>query len=141
MLRLQKATVATILREAEAGVPHEVVGFVWAAKGVQYVELLNNAHPDPNQYYDVDPVEMMRAYRKMELAEGWPVAFYHSHPGGKSDPSEQDMLGAMNVGLHYLIAYPWSLDQDRSNEPVWRLSAWRCLEMQVLVQEEYEVGL
>jgi proteasome lid subunit RPN8/RPN11 len=141
MLRLQKATVADILREAEAGVPHEVVGFVWAAKGVQHVEPLRNTHPDPNQYYSVDDLELTRVYRKMDQAEGWPVGFYHSHPGGKPDPSEQDMIGAMNVGMHYLIAYPDYFCPDGMCEPVWRLSVWHCIEMQVLVSDDYEVGL
>jgi desampylase len=145
MLRLQKATVAAILREAEATPTVEVCGLVWASKaGEQTVVPLRNSHKEPERYYDIDPAELLAAYRRMEEAEGAPLAFYHSHPNGTPDPSEADMMGAMNTGMHYLIAYPWRRDDmvlpGEPCEPVWRLSTWECIMMQVLVEDQYEVS-
>lgn len=152
MLRLQQATVATILRLAGEYPTIEVCGFVWASGDwpgdgeLQHVVPLRNTHPEPSRYYSVDAIEMTEAYRVMERAAGEPLAFYHSHPGGKPDPSEQDMLGALNTGMHYLIAYPWvpefAKDQAAfhgAEGPIWRLSAWECIGMQILVEDQYEV--
>ncbi len=146
MLRLQKATVRDILAEAEASPTVEVCGLVWRAKGGETVYSLRNIHKDPERYYAVDPADMMVAYRRMDEEDGVPLAFYHSHPGGKPDPSEQDMAGALNVDLHYLIAYPWvpEFEKDQAafygaQGPVWRLSAWECISMQILIQDNYEV--
>jgi proteasome lid subunit RPN8/RPN11 len=144
MLRLQKAIVAEILAHAEAGAPHEVVGLVWAdAQGVQMVEQLRNTHADPERYYNTDPAEILSAYRRMEAAGGLPVAFYHSHPSGRADPSETDMQGAMNAGLHYLIAYPEAIVDEAQRKPgyvrQWILSAWQCVEMHLLLEDTYEV--
>jgi proteasome lid subunit RPN8/RPN11 len=144
MLRLQKATVAAILREAEATPNLEVCGLVWAdAAGEQTVTSLRNAHKEPERYYDVDPAELLKAYRQMEEVQGSPVAFYHSHPGGSPHPSEADMMGAMNGGMHYLIVWPWMRDDmvlpGEPDKKVWRISTWQCISMQVLIEDEYEV--
>lgn len=146
MLKLQKATVITILRLAEEHPSIEVCGLVWQAREYQCVAPLRNVHADPTRYYAVDGKELVAAYASMDRMDGEPLAFYHSHPGGKPDPSEQDMLGALNEGLHYLIAYPWvpEFEKDKAalhgiQGPVWRLSAWYCLAMQILVEDQYEV--
>lgn len=146
MLRLQQATVIEVLRWAQAHPTLEVCGFVWCLGEQQVVNPLRNTHPDPTRYYSVDARELAEVYRVMDQRGGEPLAFYHSHPGGKPDPSEQDMLGAMNVGMHYLIVYPWepqfSKDQAAfhgAEGPIWRLSAWECIGMQILVEDQYEV--
>lgn len=143
MLRLQKATVVEILRWAQSYPAIEVCGFLWAVGDRQVVVPLRNTHPDPARYYSVDERELTEAYRLMDRRGGEPLAFYHSHPGGKPDPSEQDMLGALNTGLHYLIAYPWMRDDvvlpGEPDLPVWRLSVWECIGMQILVEDKYEV--
>lgn len=147
MLVLKKDTVKAVLAWAEEHPLFEVCGMVWQhnTSSLQTVVPLKNIHSEPTKYYAVDHQEMQRAYRRMAERDCHLLAFYHSHPGGKPDPSEADMEGALNVGVHYLISYPW----DRSTEEpvlpgepdkkVWRLSAWDCIEMGILVQDEIEV--
>lgn len=153
MLRLQKATVADILTHAAQATGLEVVGLVWQTSGpndapVQVVRRLRNVHSQPDKYYSVSPAELMRAYRDMDQEGGEPLAFYHSHPGGKPDPSEEDMLGAMNVGMHYLIAHPTRTEMKVMGraDPIvvtgipWRLSAWECISPQILVGAELDIS-
>lgn len=145
MLRLQKATVVEILRWASSSPDVEVCGLVWATERGQTVHPLKNVHPEPATYYRTAPKDVRDAFTAMDEQGGEPLAWYHSHPGGKPDPSEEDMAGAFNVGMHYLIAYPWNravVEPMLPGEPedrVWRLSTWECLEIGMLLQTDCEV--
>lgn len=142
MLRLQKSTVATILRWASRHHQVEVCGLVWATERGQTVHPLPNEHPEPEKYYRTAPKDVRAAFGIMDQEGGKPLAWYHSHPSGKPDPSEADMQGAFNVGMYYLIAYPWSPDHllpGEPGEPVWRLSVYECIAIGVLLESEYEV--
>lgn len=135
MLILSADTVKGVLRWAERYSSIEVCGMVWQyPDGGQIVRPLRNTHPEPRQYYTIDAEEMQGMYRAMERSGAQVLAFYHSHPNGKPDPSESDMEGALNVGVHYLIAYP------DSAIGTWRLSAWDCIEQGILVEDSYECG-
>lgn len=132
MFRISKQALARITLHAKENADLEVVGLVTEhANGRQSVFPLRNAHKDPVNYYEVDPAELMTTYRRMEDLEHLPVAFYHSHPKGSPSPSETDMQGALNGGMHYLIAYP--------AESAWMVSAWECIETQILVSAEMQV--
>ena len=148
MLRLRKSTVAAILREAAGSPDKEVCGLVWASGDwpgdgrIEHVHPLPNVHPEPDKYYRTAPKDVREAFESMDEDGGEPVAWYHSHPGGKSDPSEEDMRGAFNTGMYYLIAYPESFDlmaddQVISTKKVWRLSVWECLSVGVLLEAEW----
>ena len=145
MLRLQKATVREILRWASQHPELEVCGLVWASERPgafrQTVWPLPNVHPDPRQYYRTAPKDVREAFDAMDQQGGTPLAWYHSHPSGKPDPSETDMAGAFNVGMHYLIAYPEAVVDEAQHRPgyvrQWMLSAWECLETGLLVGADY----
>lgn len=146
MLRLQKATLAAVKAYAEAEHDREVCGLVWATgAGVQTVHPLPNVHSDPVHYYRTAPKDVRHAFDLMDREGAEPLAWYHSHPGGKADPSEEDSLGAFNIGMHYLIAYPEKArllagDGTFLNEHrMWEVSAWECLDAGVLVQADYIV--
>ena len=151
MLRLLTTTVAALIAEASASPDREVCGLVWASAdwpgdgAVEHVRPLRNVHPDPAKYYRVSTSDLREAYREMDDLDGEPVAWYHSHPSGKSDPSETDMQGAMDPGMHYLILYPEfeelkaSLGQVIGRVSHWQVSAWECLEPGLLLQADFEV--
>jgi len=145
MLVLKKDTVKAVLAWAEEHPLFEVCGMVWQhnTSSLQTVVPLKNIHSEPTKYYAVDHQEMQRAYRRMAERDCHLLAFYHSHPGGKPDPSEADMEGALNVGVHYLIAYPevTELRAGMTRPPyvsrrTWELTAWECIDMGILVQDE-----
>jgi proteasome lid subunit RPN8/RPN11 len=147
MLRLNKSTVQALIREAAAQPQQEVCGLVWANEGLraQTVHPLPNIHPEPTKYYRTAPRDVRRAFDMMDEQGGKPLAWYHSHPGGKSDPSEEDMRGAFNTGMYYLIVYPEFTDitaglgQVIGRAAQWQLSAWECVDTGVLVSAEYVV--
>jgi len=145
-MQLSKAAVAEILRWAERYPRVEVCGLVWRSEGRYTVRPLSNVHSEPAKYYRTDPRDVRQAFAAMDREGGEPVAWYHSHPGGKPDPSETDMQGAMDTEMHYLIAYPemHSVFSGGGSEPirtdrVWQLSVWECLEPGILVGAEMEV--
>lgn len=141
MLHLQKATVATILRWASAYPNVEVCGLVWAAGSGQIVHPLRNMHPEPGKYYRTAPKDVREAFDAMDREGGSPLAWYHSHPSGKPDPSETDMAGAFDTAMYYLIAYPEAMVDEAQQRPgyvrQWTLSAWECLEPGLLLSADY----
>lgn len=125
----------------------EVTGFVAVGPHGQRVQPMQNVSPYPDKYYDWDPAEMLEQFNAMDRNGEEPLCFYHSHPSGKSDPSETDMIGALNVGMYYVILYPETEDfcPDGLCQPIatlsdWKMSVWECIEMGVLVSAEYEVA-
>jgi proteasome lid subunit RPN8/RPN11 len=138
MLKLHKNTVLTIFRWASKYPTIEVTGLVARGKERQRVQPMQNIARDPAHHYEWDPQEMAEAWDRMDRRGEEPMAFYHSHPSGKSDPSERDMEGALHVGMYYLIAYP-VFTGGRPDAASWLLSAWECIEMGILVEAKYEV--
>jgi len=109
--------------------PHvEVCGMV-ASTG--RVIPMRNESAMPTSQYQWGVQEMREQFSEMDRRGEEPIAFYHSHPNGKPDPSEVDMVGALNAGMVYLIAY--------QGEAGWTLSAWLCLEPGILVGEPLDV--
>ena len=109
--------------------PHvEVCGMV--ADSGRVIPMKNeSSQPDTQYQWGVE--EMRAQFWEMDKRHEEPVAFYHSHPSGKPDPSEVDMIGALNAGMIYLIAY--------QGDAGWTLSAWLCLEPGILVGEPLDV--
>lgn len=148
MLRLNASTVQALIREAAAQPDREVCGLVWANEGLraQTVCPLPNVHHEPGKYFRTAPADVRRAFMLMDDEGGTPLAWYHSHPGGKPDPSEEDMRGAMQPGMHYLIVYPETEAVPSTPAPVgfitkWRITAWECPEMGLLLSTEWKVSV
>lgn len=144
MLRLSEATVTALVRHASATPDREVCGLVWLSEGLQHVRPLANVHSDPTRYYRTSTDELRSAFA--EMGEGAPLAWYHSHPGGKPDPSETDMQGAFDTQMHYLILYPEDeelmagLGQVVGQARYWKLSAWECPEPGLLLAAEWRMS-
>jgi proteasome lid subunit RPN8/RPN11 len=139
MLNLQASTVADILGWASKHPDVEVCGLVWQSDTGQQVWPLPNVHPDPTKYYRTAPRDVRMAFEAMDRAGGQPLAWYHSHPGGKPDPSEEDMQGAMDIAMYYVIAYPYVREVASASAVMgeWKLSVWECLEPCILVGAEW----
>lgn len=134
MLELTENTIKELFRLAQENAEEEVCGFIWRQGYFPFtvVHPLKNIHREPDKFYEVGTKDLREAYRAMDKAHGLPVGFYHSHPGGKPEPSEVDMQGAMNPGLHYVIIY-------RDGLLGWWLSAWYCTEPGILLSSEWKV--
>lgn len=134
MLRLSADVVKEMLRWAGEYPTVEVTGMVieHGGSGLQRVRPMQNIAKDPSKYYAWDIREMGQVFKSMDRTGEWPIAIYHSHPGGKPDPSETDMQGAVMEGMHYLILYPCR--DDMGGPDCWHVSAWECLEPGILVK-------
>lgn len=145
VLRLHRSTVTALIGWASKHPEVEVCGLVWGTQTFQTVHPLKNVHPEPAKYYRTEPAELRAAFNRMDDEGGEPVAWYHSHPGGKPDPSEEDMAGAFDIGMYYLILFPEhteltaGLGQVIGRATHWQFTVWECLEPGILVQASYEV--
>lgn len=146
-MRLERKTVEDILDWARRYPGIEVTGFVkrGLVSDVEVVVPMQNVHPEPAEFYRWDDEEMREQFNRMDIEHSEPILYYHSHPSGKSDPSDTDMRAAMNVGLVYAIAYPDTKTLTAESSPRrirvvrWNLSLWRCLEPGILVSEQLGV--
>lgn len=143
MIILTKNVHDILLRWASKYPSIEVCGMVWQHNNGTHQTAwpLRNIHSQPDRYYAIYHKELQGAYERMDAADATLLAFYHSHPGGKPDPSEADMEGALNVGIHYLILYPEVVASEPAlpAKSLWRVSAWDCIEMGILLQDEVQV--
>lgn len=124
---IQQSAQEAILQWARNYPLVEVTGFVEQLETRQIVVPMKNVALTPTTDYRWDPAEMAQAFDTMDVEGGKPVAYYHSHPNGRREPSETDMRAALQPGMLYLIAYP-------DDAGVWRLSAWDCLEEGILLE-------
>lgn len=137
MLQLTEDTVAIITRWAKKHPTVEVTGLIASGPDGQRVQPMRNIARQPDRFYEWSPSEMGEAWDRMEERKETPLAFYHSHPSGKPDPSERDMEGALHDGVYYVIVYP---DSTMTHPEVhWHLSVWECLEPGILIEGTYEV--
>jgi desampylase len=147
-MQLSAHTVETILKWASTFPTVEVTGLVSHGNdpGEERVVVMQNISSTPETDYAWHPQEMVHQYQEMDKRGHKPLAFYHSHPNGRSDPSEIDMKAAMQVGMVYLVAYPVTAntkDYGAVRHVVdgggWRLSAWLCMEPGILIAEPLDI--
>ncbi len=88
--------MAALVKQAEAAFPQECCGLLLGTRTADgwhlaRVQALRNASPQPEQGFEFDAVEQLRAYRAAEAA-GWEIlGHYHSHPNGRRGPSPTDL--------------------------------------------------
>lgn len=129
---ITKAAQEAILMWASKNPVVEVTGFVEQLGHAQLVVPMQNVSRTPETDYRWDEREMARVFDVMHNEGGECIAYYHSHPNGRREPSEVDMQAALQPGMMYLIAYP---DGTRwTGKPHWHLSAWECIEQGILIE-------
>lgn len=64
-----------------------------------------NVSPTPQHAFEIDPADLIRAYRGARRRNGLDVlGFYHTHPSGDDAPSSTDAACAAPDGKLWLIA-------------------------------------
>jgi proteasome lid subunit RPN8/RPN11 len=103
-LVLSERVRVEMLSHARSIVPNEAVGLLAAdaAGRVAAVAPLPNVVTRPGGYL-ADPIAQFRAERQLAKAGLTPVAVYHSHPHGRSDPSPSDRMLARSDRLLHVI--------------------------------------
>jgi|SRR6185312_4241713 len=120
-LRMGAEEMAAIREHGERDYPLECCGLLLGRRGeedgvrrVEAVRAMRNAHPDsPQNRYELDPAEHVRAQREAR-ERGWEiVGYYHTHPDHPAQPSRTDLELASWPGYSYMIV---SVRQGKSAE-------------------------
>lgn len=98
-----------LIAEAHATLPKECCGLIegtstqegWRAMALHESK---NLAADPAHAFLIDPQVHFDLLRRLRGTERTIIGCYHSHPGGRGQPSERDRAEAMEDGFVWLIA-------------------------------------
>lgn len=103
MLRLTRAQVDTIVDHARREAPNECCGLLVGRNGtVESVWDRRNIDESPYTY-QIDPAELMSAFREMDRVGLMLRGIYHSHPASRAWPSKTDIAQARYPDASYVI--------------------------------------
>jgi desampylase len=103
-LEVTSGTIATLLEEATRAHPRECCGLL-LGKGnrVALAQPAANVHPDPESHFEIDPKALIAAHRAARGGGLELLGYYHSHPGGRAEPSAADQAAASGDGRIWAI--------------------------------------
>jgi proteasome lid subunit RPN8/RPN11 len=93
--------IDAILEHARAEAPQEACGLVIEARDRPRVVRCRNVHPEPEEHFRIEPREFAHGQALGKL-----LAIYHSHPGGRPDPTSADRAACNASGLPWIIVSP-----------------------------------
>jgi proteasome lid subunit RPN8/RPN11 len=102
---ISSAALQQILARAAASPEREICGLLFGAPDrIDEARACANVAADPTAWFEIDPAALLAAHRAMR--EGGPrlIGCYHSHPGGRAEPSPRDADAAAPDGMIWLIA-------------------------------------
>jgi desampylase len=107
-LVLPLALRAQLEAEARAAFPRECCGLIEGLRHGTRLEALalhaaRNLAAAPDRF-EIDPADHLRLQRAARARGTAIVGCYHSHPGGRAEPSAHDLAGASEEGFVWLIA-------------------------------------
>lgn len=94
-----------IRRHVDAGGAEEVCGLLLGAPGrIERAVAARNVAADRRRRFEIDPETLLATHREARGAGTAVVGCYHSHPGGRAEPSPTDAAAADQPGWLWLIA-------------------------------------
>ncbi len=109
MLKFRQSDFDAIRRHGEETYPHECCGILVGVisddvREVQATMRCGNTRIDsPQNRYNIDPRELVRAQREAHERNLDIVGFYHSHPDHPAQWSQTDFQEAHWIGCSYVI--------------------------------------
>jgi proteasome lid subunit RPN8/RPN11 len=105
---LPAALAGTIRAKAQAANPRECCGLLEGVRGdasfqVTALHPVRNLSPEP-AHFAMDPQDQFAAQRAARANGRGIIGCYHSHPGGRAQPSAADRAGAGEEDFLWLIA-------------------------------------
>ena len=98
------ALIAHLLAEAAASPEHEICGLLFGtATRIDEARATANVAADPTRRFEIDPAALLAAHRTERAGGARVIGCYHSHPGGRAEPSARDAADA-EPGRLWLIA-------------------------------------
>jgi proteasome lid subunit RPN8/RPN11 len=117
---MQDELAYTLVCIAKREATREVCGLVLEWDGELVQRSIKNVSPIPQHRFEMDPEELVAAYREAEMFGAKVIGVYHSHPRGPAQPSKVDkQYATLHPDLRQWIVttegvYEWSSDGDGS---------------------------
>ncbi len=117
--------------------PREAVGCllgVWDQGALRLLHALpvENGHPFPENHFEVSPESVLWAENEAQRQGLALLGWYHSHPNGKPEPSEEDRRGAVPFWIFGIVSvrgeqtevrfYGFFQESQRFEELEWAIS-------------------
>lgn len=137
MLIIHQLLVDAIVRQAHTDHPMETCGVVAgpAGSGVPARLIVMDNAAKSESYFQFDPHQQLKTWRKMEHNGEEPIVIYHSHTSSNAYPSQADIQYASEPNAHYLI-----VSTDSRHAPSlrsFRICNGRSVEERVKVVSSY----
>jgi len=93
-----------LLDWAQTAAPAECCGMMRGVDGhVMTLQRTNNVAVDSARHFEIDPAALIAVHKDVRNG-GLPLlGYFHSHPNGRAEPSEDDVAKAAADGCTYLI--------------------------------------
>lgn len=115
-LKISRVALDRIVAETNAQLRQEVCGLLLGSAGrIEIVVPCSNVATDPAVRFEIDPAALISAHRTARTGGPAVIGCYHSHPGGRAEPSPRDAADAAPDETVWLIA---------AGE---RVTAWRAI--------------
>jgi proteasome lid subunit RPN8/RPN11 len=104
-LRIRESALAELRRHVADSPRQEICGLLsGSTETVTRVLASTNAAADPKTSYEIAPQELFAKMREIRSAGESLLGIYHSHPNGRSEPSERDLAEANYPDVAHVIA-------------------------------------
>jgi proteasome lid subunit RPN8/RPN11 len=108
MISLSSALLEHMAKAARQAYPLECCGLImghvveggWVVSDIVASE---NLSPTPERNFEVDMRLRLRLQRELRGTGNAVIGHYHSHPGGRAEPSATDLQSAWEDGMIWLI--------------------------------------
>jgi proteasome lid subunit RPN8/RPN11 len=103
-ISLGKREWQRLLTEALGAFPQEACGLLLGQGNcIEHVVPARNVHPTPRTHFEIDPQALVDAFRSARQGGPGVFGYYHSHPGGRPEPSATDRAMASGDGRVWAI--------------------------------------
>lgn len=109
--------LAELQQMARTGEPQEICGILFGRDGVvSGYQAADNVAEEPLRHFEIDPRALIAAEREQRSGGAHILGYFHSHPGGRVEPSRTDAECAAPDGRIWLIvngqkAAAWRAEQ------------------------------
>lgn len=104
MLEISRRALDAIRAHAASDPAHEACGLLLGSAGrIEAAEPTGNVAGNPARHFEIDPAALFRAIRAERRGGATIVGYYHSHPGGRAEPSAIDRAMAAPDGKIWVI--------------------------------------
>ncbi|SFP75110.1 Mov34/MPN/PAD-1 family protein [Sphingomonas rubra] len=104
MLEISRESLDRIVAETMRDPVVEACGLLLGSGlRVDAVEPCRNVAADPARWFEIDPAALIAAHRRARAGEPAVIGCFHSHPGGRAEPSPRDAADAAPDGGIWIV--------------------------------------